>query len=197
MSFSDAERALYLFGMSNQMTEFELDRVEAEYGIDLKRGHTGSIATDQIYYPQIEREVRDEAAQMAPQYEMFYSIEKTIRTLVRDVLEEEKGEEWWSTDTIPDNIRSECENRMQREIDTGTTVRSADPLDFSTFGELGGIIKSNWELFGGQFKSKRAVEKVMASLNTLRGPIAHCSPLAEDEVVRLQLSVRDWFRLME
>jgi hypothetical protein len=29
------------------------------------------------------------------------------------------------------------------------------------------------------------------------GPIAHCAPLAEDEVVRLRLSVRDWFRLMQ
>jgi len=37
----------------------------------------------------------------------------------------------------------------------------------------------------------------MANLNTLRGPIAHCSPLAPDEVLRLQLTVRDWFRLQE
>jgi hypothetical protein len=37
----------------------------------------------------------------------------------------------------------------------------------------------------------------MANLNMLRGPIAHCSPLAEDEVLRLQLTVRDWFRLGE
>lgn len=37
----------------------------------------------------------------------------------------------------------------------------------------------------------------MNSLNLLRGPIAHCSPLAEDEVVRLKLTLKDWFRLME
>ena len=40
-------------------------------------------------------------------------------------------------------------------------------------------------------------EKIIASLNALRAPIAHCSPLADDEVIRLQLTVRDWFRLME
>ena len=43
----------------------------------------------------------------------------------------------------------------------------------------------------------KAVEKVMSTLNTLRGPIAHRSPLAQDEIVRLKLAVRDWFRLME
>lgn len=55
----------------------------------------------------------------------------------------------------------------------------------------------NWDIFAATFSSKKAVEKVMASLNMLRGPIAHFSPLAEDEVVRLRLTVRDWFRLKE
>lgn len=43
----------------------------------------------------------------------------------------------------------------------------------------------------------KAFTKVMGNLNLLRGPIAHCSPLAEDEVVRLRLTLKDWFRLME
>ncbi len=68
---------------------------------------------------------------------------------------------------------------------------------FTTFGQLSNIIESNWDLFGSTFSSVRAVNRVMANLNTLRGPIAHCSPLAEDEVVRLRLTVRDRFRLME
>lgn len=37
----------------------------------------------------------------------------------------------------------------------------------------------------------------MANLNVLRGPIAHCSPLAEREVLRLQITIEDWFGLME
>ena len=77
------------------------------------------------------------------------------------------------------------------------TPRSVEPLDFTTFGELGHTIKTNWQRsFGAILSSVKAVEKIMANLNTLRGPIAHCSPLAEDEIVRLRLSVRDWFRLM-
>ena len=87
--------------------------------------------------------------------------------------------------------------RLLRLIDTGMTPRSDEPLDFTTFGELGEIIKGNWDVFGSVFLSEKAVERVMAMLNSLRGPIAHCSPLAEDEVVRLRLAVRDWFRLMQ
>jgi hypothetical protein len=86
---------------------------------------------------------------------------------------------------------------MQREIDSGVTPRSEEPIDYTTFGQLSELIKVNWDVFGSIFSSVKAVGRVMANLNTLRGPIAHCSPLAEDEVVRLRLSVRDWFRLME
>lgn len=51
-------------------------------------------------------------------------------------------------------------------------------------------------MFGDVFKDPRAVENIMSRLNTLRGPIAHCKLLAEDEVVRLDLSLRDLFRQM-
>jgi hypothetical protein len=43
----------------------------------------------------------------------------------------------------------------------------------------------------------KTVDRVIQHLNTLCRPIAQFSPLAQDEVVRLKLAVRDCFRLME
>lgn len=134
---------------------------------------------------------------MARHYEVFYSLEKAIRRLISETLEAEAGSGWWNSDRVTNELQKEVGKRQQREIDSGTTPRSSDPIDFTTFGELGEIIKQNWDVFGALFASVKAVEKVMSSLNTLRGPVAHCSPLAEDEVLRLRLAVRDWFRLME
>ena len=85
--------------------------------------------------------------------------------------------------------------RIQREREAGITPRSLEPLDYTNFGELGEIIKKNWSLFASVFSNMKAVERVMSNLNTLRNPIAHCSMLAEDEKLRLELSLRDWFRL--
>ncbi len=131
-------------------------------------------------------------------YEVFYSLEKSIRALVADTIESaEKTAEWWSSARVPAVVQTEVTSRVQKELDAGVTRRSLDELDYTTFGELSIIISSNWDIFGSLFSSKKAVEKVMASLNALRNPIAHCSPLAEDEQLRLQLTVRDWFRLME
>ena len=98
---------------------------------------------------------------------------------------------------IPITIHNDVAQRMKREIDSGITPRSTEPLDYCTFGELGEVIKSNWNDFGAIFTSQKAVEKVLTDLNTLRNPIAHCCPLAEDEILRLQLSLKDWFRIME
>ena len=58
---------------------------------------------------------------------------------------------------MPDKIKDDCEARLKKERDTGVTLRSEDPLDFSTFGELGQIIPSNWDVFGALFKSEKAV----------------------------------------
>ncbi len=197
LSSDSAASGIQLFAMANFLVEHDLDRVEREFAIDLRRGHTQTIEADADYYPQIEVAIRAEAARMAPHYEVVYSLERTIRGLVSDILAESDGEDWWNEGRVPQRIKSDAEDRQKREVDTGMTPRSAEPIDFTTFGELGELIKTNWDLFGGMLSSVKAVERVMANLNTLRGPVAHCSPLAEDEVLRLQLSVRDWFRLME
>lgn len=191
------ESVLKLFAISNQLLEHDLDKIEQEFAIDLARTHTSSLEKDETYYPQIDRAIRQEAATMSQHYEIFYSLEKTIRSLVGDTLQTAEGSGWWASGKVPAKIKQDVDARSQREIDSGMTVRSSAPLDFTTFGELGEIIKTNWDLFGSVFSSPKAVERVMSNLNTLRGPIAHCSALAEDEVVRLRLSVRDWFRLME
>jgi hypothetical protein len=188
--------ALKLFAMTSQLIEHDLDRIERERGIDLQRGHRKTLEADQDYYPQIETAIRTEAASMAPHYEIIYSLETTIRVFVDDLLTAaEAPGPWWRQARVPSHIKKDAEDRMKREVDSGMTPRSDEPLHFTTFGELGQIIIHNWDVFGAVFSSKKAVERVMGNLNSLRGPIAHCSPLAEDEVVRLRLSVRDWYRL--
>ncbi len=186
------------FGMTNQMVIEDLNRIAATYGVDL--GHTASLRTEVevVYYPQFDAAVRRESSEMAKHYELFYCLEKSIRSLVSDTIETaEKSEQWWTCARVPANIQADVASRIQKELDAGMTRRSTDELDYTTFGELSVIINSNWDIFGGLFTSRKAVEKVMANLNSLRGPIAHCTALAEDESLRLQLTTRDWFRLME
>ena len=133
---------------------------------------------------------------MSKNYAIFYCLENSIRETIVQRLEEQHGTGWWGT-AVPASIRKNAEGNRKKELSSGVTPRSTELIDFTNFGELGEIIKANWDIFGDLFRDVRAVEKVLATLNTLRAPIAHCKALAPDEELRLQLGLRDWFRQME
>lgn len=188
------------FGMTNMLIETDLDRVERNFDIHLREGQKSTQEVKDIedtYFPQFQEELRREASYMAKNYELFYCLEKTIRSQISDLLEDINGKEWWNDSVVPQHIVGEVKKRIQREREAGITPRSFESLDYTNFGELGEIIKKNWSIFASVFNNVKAVEKVMSNLNTLRNPIAHCSMLAEDEKLRLELSLRDWFRLSE
>ena len=194
---SKAESLIRAFGMSGYQITAEMQEIEARYGILV--GHSKGVGAggEADPLPQFERQVRSEAAEMASHFEAFYCLEKSIRNLLTEAMEEALGSTWWDSGKIPTNVCEEVKSRITKEVDSGFSRRSFDNLDYTTFGELTVIITSNWDIFGSIFSSRKAVERVLFNLNTLRNPIAHCSKLSEDEVLRLQLTVRDWFRLME
>jgi hypothetical protein len=80
----------------------------------------------------------------------------------------------------------------------GITPQSANVIDYTSFGQLSGIITGNWDVFEPVMTSarKRAVERVMSNPNLSRGPIAHCCQMSSDEKDRLHLAVKDWFRMI-
>ena len=196
MNNKDILSKVKLFTVANSITEYELDKVEDSFEVDLGRKEKLEIK-QKDYYLQFSADYRKEAKLMGQHYEVFYCLEKSIRSLIVELMEEKFNENWW-LERVNEEIRKNVEKNITREEDSGFTIRSDEKIDYTTFGELNVIVSSNWEAFENLFtRGKRAFQKIMNSLNQLRGPIAHCSPLAEDEVVRLELTVKDWFRLME
>lgn len=184
------------FGMSGFLITDELRNIEQKFDIELGHVPKAAVASAVAYYPQFEQAVRAEAAEMSEHYEVFYCLEQSIRKLIVETLEDAAGIDWWNSGKVPPTIVASAAAMVQRERDSGITQRSDNAIDYTTFGELSVIITTNWDLFEPILKSKRAVERVMASLNLLRGPIAHCCPMQEDEVDRLRLAVKDWFRMI-
>lgn len=188
--------AVRSFAMANMLLEADLDKIEEQYQIDLGRAKASTSKIEDAYFPQFDLALRAEAKRMARHYEIFYCLERSIRQLLTDVFDASNEEDWWGK-LVPDVVKQNVKKSVRRERESAVTPRSDRDIDYTTFGELSEIIKSNWNLFGGTvFSDIKAVEKVMGNLNSLRNPIAHCSPLADDEVLRLELSLRDWFRIM-
>lgn len=185
-----------LFRISHEIIESELNKVESFHNIDLGRNKENDDEKDQEYYPQFDESVRKEAKTMGFYYELVYCLENSIRRLITDKMEAEHSSNWWEQ-KVPDVVKKTAEDNIKKEKDAGITLRSTEKIDYVNFGELKVIVDNNWDTFSDTFNSQRAFDKIMSILNTLRAPIAHCSPLADDEIVRLKLSVKDFFRLME
>jgi hypothetical protein len=188
-----SEENFRLFGLNNVMIEHEVRRIELEHDVDF--GHRPDLNVEEKgdYYPQFPAKLREEARQMAIHYEIFYCLENDIRHLITDRLLEKNGADWWDV-CVPASVKDTAKKNMDREAQQGVTPRSEAQIDYINFGELGQIISANWPIFGDMLKHKLAVERILSQLNLLRGPIAHCKALAEDEVDRLELGLRDWFR---
>lgn len=191
----DIEEKIKLFVLSNSLAENRLDKVESDLGINLFRREKEAVK-EQDYYAQFDAAFRLEAKEMARHYEVFYCLEKSIRSLIVQIMKETYSDNWWDL-KVGEEIKKNVESNIKREVESGFTERSELKIDYTTFGELTSIVQDSWDAFSGLFKNPKAFSKIMASLNQLRGPIAHCCPLAEDEIVRLHLAVKDWFRLME
>lgn len=157
-----------LFCLANSLTETELDNVEVKIGTELGRQEKEQTK-EKEFYLQFESEFRTEAKLMSKHYEIFYCLEKSIRRQVMLLMKEKFGENWWSV-RIDEEIKKNVDKNIQREEDSGFTIRSLEKIDYTTFGELGQIVTKNWEAFENLFKrGQRAFSKIMTNLNQLRG----------------------------
>lgn len=143
-------------------------------------------------FPDYKRRL---ASKMARYYEIIYLLENKVRESIKDALFDALGADWWEKG-VPDVIKTDVAKLQKKEIDLGISLRSKDNLDFTTFGQLMDIITSNKDALSTRFVSIAGLQRIMGVLNNLRGPIAHSTVLSPDEVARLYVAVRDFFRLL-
>ena len=74
--------------------------------------------------------------------------------VITETLEEAEGTDWWDSVRIPADIKADVASLAKRERDNGVTPRSDDMIDYTTFGQLSGMITSNWDLCQAHFKSE-------------------------------------------
>ncbi|AJZ63597.1 hypothetical protein OI25_6115 [Paraburkholderia fungorum] len=183
---------LRLFGMRNLMLEAELEALESS-GIAID--HAITIRRDELVDAELfELDIRQAARRMADFYVLYYSLENTIRRLVSGRLSERHGLDWWDAH-VPAGVRAAVAEKQRKEKETPMSIRSDDALTYTNFGELIDIINFNWSDFSDTLRSPKAVQQILGQFNLIRNVIAHSAELSEDEILRFQLLIRDWFRI--
>lgn len=183
---------LKLFVMNNIILEKELIKLEDDgFQID----HKTTLKEDtEVDIELFEYDIIKSGKKMSDFYILYYCIENTIRRFISERLEEENGPNWWES-CVPDTVKTEVNRRKDREKNSVMSIRSEDPLTYTTFGELINIFNHNWDSFSDTIRSQQAMERVLSQLNQVRGVIAHSCELNDDEIKRFELSIKDWLRI--
>ncbi|HYW00812.1 MAG TPA: Swt1 family HEPN domain-containing protein [Candidatus Acidoferrum sp.] len=192
MSDASTSNRLKLFAASNLALESELLKLER---LGINTGRSQLLKKQEVVDTDLfEAEILSKARKMADFYVLYYCIENTIRKLISERMLEKYHAEWWTT-KVPEKVRDEVKERQEKEKDTPMSIRSTDPLAYTTFGELIDILNSNWSDFADTIRSQRAMQRILSELNSLRGIIAHSADLSDDDIARFQLLVKDWLRI--
>ncbi len=186
------DEQLLLFGMKNLLLEKSLEKLESS-GVEIQ--HSATIKKDEPVDTELfENEIVKKANKMADFYALYFSMENSVRKLMRDVLSEKYGVNWWDT-KVPKGVKDNVAKIQQQEKDSAMSFRSEDPLDYTSFGELIDIFNANWSDFSTILRSQKSVQETLSPLNKIRNIIAHSCELNDDEILRFKLLIRDWQRI--
>ena len=190
---SNTYKKLEHFAFKNLMLETELRKLE-DSGIDIQ--HIDTVTNkDIVDTDMFEHKILASARRMARFYVYYYAFENSIRNLISGRLEEKYGINWWDL-KVPQNVKQHVRENQKQELETSMGIRSDEPIYYSNFGELIDIINSNWNDFSDTIRSQKAMQSVISQFGKIRNVIAHSCELGEDDIFRLKLLIKDWFRIL-
>lgn len=193
---TSAEDSVKLFTLNSMLIETDLRSVQKQISEDIGHSKTNNDSDVANHLTSLPSELKAEAKAMAGHYVSLYCLENYMRQIIEELMNETYESDWWPK-KIPDQLVQSAKKNRENEEKSGVTPRSEGWLNYLTFGELSEVIKHNWKgCFEQMFSDLNAVQRIMSDLNRLRGPIAHCCLLPEDEIGRLELAVKDRMRQM-
>jgi hypothetical protein len=189
---NDFLKRLEHYAFRNLILEADLSNIE-ESGVDIQ--HIDTIhKADIVDTEYFEQNILAAARKMARFYVYYYAFENSIRSLISGRMEEKHGINWWEL-KAPSGVKLNVEDNKEKEKDTAMAIRSEDPLSYTNFGELIDIISHNWDDFSDTIRSKKAMASVISQFGKIRNVIAHSCELEDDDIIRLKLLIKDWFRI--
>ena len=137
--------------------------------------------------------LRNESLTMSECYQIVYCFENDLREIIRTVMQDNKGDEWWNT--IQTKIKEEVERNRKAEEDSVYHGRNNDPLYFTNLSQLKDIIIQNYEYFDNHFRSESFVKKLLTEINRLRITIAHNLAMEKMDIEQLTDHIIRWYTI--
>ena len=184
------DSALYDFVFRAQLAEEALDRVgrASRSSLDFDAGRLSATLGIEV----LDTEHVARAEKMALVYITVAAFENSVRDLIKSVLLDTVGENWWET-CVSDKIQKAATALMEEEKKVRWHVqRGDDPIRFTMMPNLGNIIQQNFAHFEDYLPTIEWVKNVFEVVDRSRNVIMHSGNLSDRDIARLGSLIRDW-----
>jgi len=183
---------LYSFIYRGVLTEEALDKAgrqrRAHFGAEEARAMQKSLS-----YDVLDPEALADAERMTTAYAAIHAFENIVRQLVTKAMAELHGEEWW--EHVPDRIRRSVKSRMAEDAKfRWHGARGTSEMNYCDFSDLSSIIVTNWVAFEDILANMEWAKAILSTLEKSRNTTMHGGVLADEDVERIGVNIRDWIR---
>jgi len=183
---------LYSFVYKGVLTDASLDKVGRHrkrlFGLD-----EAARLREALAFEMLDQDLLAEAQRMSVVYSAIHAFENAVREFVRRAMAEEYAEEWWSK--VPQKIQTKVVTRRDEDGKFryhGT--RGASEIMYCDFGDLSSIIVTNWSVFEDVLADMEWAKAVLNTLERSRNTVMHGGVLADEDMERVGMNIRDWIR---
>ena len=183
---------LYAFVCRGLLTEASLDKVGRQ-----RRRHFGSQDAAQLQqtlsFDVLDSDLLADAQRMSVVYTAIHTFENTVRQLVLKAMAERNGAGWWSK--VPERIQKTVKTRMEEDAKfRWHGARGSSEINYCDFGDLSSIIVTNWDVFEDVVANLEWAKAVLSTLEKSRNIVMHAGVLANEDIERVGMNIRDWIR---
>jgi hypothetical protein len=186
---------LYAFAFKGLLAEEALDRAGRQSKVDFSQKWE-SETSQRLGIPLMDEGLVFKSRKMAVVYTAICAFENSVREFIEKKLLEERGENWWEL-CVKKDIRTDAENRKKSEKDIRWLTPRGDSLIYYTeFGDLVSIMArpENWRFFEVHIGKIDWAKQIIGTLEKSRNIIMHSGELAQTDVERIGIFIRDWIR---
>jgi hypothetical protein len=135
------------------------------------------------------------ATKAAEVFKLFFVFEQYLRDLVLSVLSEKDKENWWAR--VPQDVRDEVAKlEADEEMKEWMGIASRDKISLTTYPQLLRIIDQLWkDDFAAILRDKSLIQEAR-HVSHLRNITCHMNLVPDEEVARVRIVMKDWFRVV-
>jgi hypothetical protein len=183
---------LYSFVYKGVLTDESLDKVGRRKISNFGKEDEYSLMKA-LSFDMLDSENLTEARRMSVVYIAMHAFENSVRHLVKTAMAEKFEEVWW--EKVPERIRKRVKTRIEEDQkNRWHGSRGTEEINYCDFGDLSSTIVTNWELFEDVLSNLEWSKSILSALEKSRNIVMHGGIVAQEDVERIGMNIRDWIR---